>query len=112
MAIDRKSKREVRDYYAKLILSQNDCLFDPHCFSTIDPNYLIRFAVENLRWIDCAPEGASFIVAPMMDKQGTPMGGKNNENLGPNQALRQARMNRNLHPISGKPIGMRARGEF
>jgi hypothetical protein len=70
-------------------------------FTTIDPNYLIADAEWRLRWIDCAPEGANHIVAPMQDKNGVPMGGVYDENVGPCQALRDARSARGLNPFSG-----------
>lgn len=70
-------------------------------FATIDPDYLREDAAFRLRWIDCAPEGAWHLPAPLMDKTGTPMGTAWSENVGPCQALRDARAARGLNPLSG-----------
>lgn len=95
---DREAAREI---LTRKIASERKCLADPLCFTTIDPNYLIADAEWRLRWIDCAPEGANHLCAPMQDKTGTPMGTAWNENLGPNEALRDARAARGLHPLTG-----------
>lgn len=75
-------------------------------FTTIDPQYLIDDAEWRLRWIDCAPEGANHLLAPMQDKQGVPMGTAWNENVGPNEALRNARAARGLNPFSGLRVAV------
>jgi len=85
------------------IAGQKRILNDPLGFATIDPNILIADAEFRLRFIDCAPDGARHCTAPLQDKNGTPMGGVFNENLGPNRALREARIARHLNPFSGKP---------
>lgn len=77
-------------------------LADPRAFCTIDPSYLIRDAEWRLRWIDCAPDGANHIVAPLQDKTGTPMGTARDENMGPCQALRDARTAVGRNPFSGQ----------
>lgn len=59
-------------------------------------------AAWRLRWIDCAPAGANHLLAPLQDKRGVPMGGVYHENLGPSQALREARARRGLHPLTGR----------
>lgn len=87
------------------IAHQRKSLADPQPFSTIDPNYLIADAEWRLRWIDCAPEGANHLIAPMQDKSGVPMGCNWNENVGPCAALREARIARGLNPFSGQPQG-------
>jgi hypothetical protein len=83
------------------IASQNAGLGDSRYRSTIDPHFLIEDANWRLRWIDCAPEGANHQLAPLQDKQGVPCGGCWNENVGPNQSLRNARAARNLNPFGG-----------
>lgn len=70
-------------------------------FTTIEPAYLINDAIWRLRWIDCAPEGANFLLAPMQDKRGVPMGTAHSELVGPCQAVREARAARGLHPVAG-----------
>jgi hypothetical protein len=72
-------------------------------FTTIDPSYLIDDAEWKLRWIDCGPDSANYLVAPMQDKMGIPCGTCWSENVGPNEALRQARINYGLNPFSGQP---------
>lgn len=68
-----------------------------------DPYDLVPFAEWGLQWIDCAPEGANHLVAPLQDKRGIPMGGVYNENIGASRALREARAKRGLDPNSGRP---------
>jgi hypothetical protein len=98
----RFTEREAaREILTRKIEGQRRILADPNGFATVDPNYLIEDAEFRLRWIDCAPEGANHLVAPMQDKRGVPMGGVFNENLGPNRELREARIARGLHPIAG-----------
>lgn len=70
-------------------------------FTTLDPAYIIADAEWRLRWIDCAPEGANHQLAPGQDKDGVPMGGNYREDVGPCQALREARAARGLCPFSG-----------
>lgn len=98
----RQTDREAaRAYLLAKIESQERLLADPHGFSSIDPHYLIEDARWRLRWLDCAPEGARFCLAPMQDKQGVPMGGAWSENLGPCKALREAYAARGFHPLGG-----------
>lgn len=59
-------------------------------FCTYDPKAMREDAEFRLRWLDCAPEGARFVTAPLMDKQGTPLGMNNDENIGPGKAMREA----------------------
>lgn len=94
--------REARKHYAEGLLSQYKSLEDPRSFSTYSRTDLIAFYIDRLRWIECAPEGAWFIVAPMQDKHGVPCGTEFRENIGPGPALRKARIRRGLHPISGE----------
>jgi len=96
-----RSREDARELLTAKIAHERRCLADPHSFSTIDPNYIIADAEWRLRWIDCAPNGANHQVAPMQDKRGVPMGEARNENIGPCEALRNARVARGLHPISG-----------
>jgi hypothetical protein len=95
---DREAAREA---LTRKIAGERKLLADPQGFSTIDPNWLIADAEWRLRWIDCAPDGANHIVAPLQDKAGVPMGTARNENVGPGRALREARAARGLHPIAG-----------
>ena len=46
-------------------------------FCTYDPDQLADYAEWCLRWIDCAPEGANHLIAPLQGWDGTPMGGRN-----------------------------------
>lgn len=94
-------REEARVALVAKIEQERRLLADPLGFSTIDPNYIIADAEWRLRWIDCAPDSANHCVAPLQDKRGVPMGGVHNENLGPCKALREARVARGLHPISG-----------
>jgi hypothetical protein len=95
---DRETaRRKLREK----IESQQRLLADPHGFSSIDPSYLIADAEWRLRWIDCAPDGANHHLAPMQDKRGIPMGGVHREDVGPCQALRDAREARGLNPFCG-----------
>ena len=70
-------------------------------FTTYPPELIIADAEWRLRWIDCAPEGANYILAPMQDKAGVPCGGVFSELVGPGKALREAYAARGLHPICG-----------
>lgn len=96
----RMTRDEARSALVSKIAREHKHLADPRAFSTIDPNYLIRDAEFRLRWIDCAPEGARYCVAPLQDKNGVPMGGTWSENLGACKALREARTARGLHPLA------------
>lgn len=92
----------ARKHYAQGLLSQYKSLEDPHAFSTYSRTDLIAFYIERLRWIECAPEGAWFTVAPMQDKLGVPCGTTYHEDVGPGQALRKARIRIGVHPLSGQ----------
>lgn len=70
-------------------------------FTTFSPNWIIEDAEWRLRWLDCAPEGANHQLAPLQDKNGVPMGGVYNENVGPGEALRNARAAHGRNPLSG-----------
>jgi len=70
-------------------------------FSTHDPNMIVADAEWRLRWIDCAPEGANYLLAPLQDKAGVPCGSAWREDVGPNRELREAYAARGLHPIAG-----------
>lgn len=97
------SREDAREKLIAKIKHQNEILRDPHAFSTIDPHYLIDDALFRLRWIDCAPEGANHIVAPMQGKSGIPCDSYNDrEDVGPNQALREARIRHGRNPFSGE----------
>jgi len=74
-------------------------------FCTYDPNWIKQWAIWGMWWIDCAPEGANHILAPLQGKDGRPCNyPDNNENLGPNKALRAARAKRGLNPFNGAQI--------
>lgn len=94
-------RETARAFLTATIERQRRILADPRAFTNIDPNYLIEVAEFRLRWIDCAPEGANHLLAPMQDKRGVPMGGVHDENVGPGQALREARAKRGLNPFVG-----------
>jgi hypothetical protein len=85
------------------IEAEKRILADPYAFTTISPQYIIDDAEWRLRWIDCAPAGARYLLAPMQDKTGTPMGSVWDENLGPCLALREAYVARGRNPFSGLP---------
>jgi hypothetical protein len=95
-------REKARERLTVKIADERRRLADPLGFSTVDPIYLIVDAEWRLRWLDCAPEGANHIVAPMQDKRGVPMGDCWNENVGPCAALRDARRARGLDPFSGQ----------
>lgn len=104
MKPNNQTRERARENLTKKVAGQRRILADPHAFSTVDPHYLIEDAEFRLRWIDCAPEGANHQVAPLQDKDGVPMGGNYNENVGPNEALRNARSKRGLNPFSGEKV--------
>lgn len=56
------------------------------------------------RWMDCAPDGALFLIAPFMGLDGTPFVGQ--VAVGPqgryDKSLREARTARGLHPLGGR----------
>lgn len=87
-----------------------DVLADPSIplhrkpFITHDPALLVADAEWRLRWIDCAPEGANFLLAPLQDKAGVPCGDAWSENVGPGEALRSARAARGLCAFSGRRL--------
>lgn len=51
------------------------------------------------RYAHCAPAGARFIPAPLMDFQHVSCGQATSMNVGPCKALREARMARGNHPL-------------
>jgi hypothetical protein len=59
-------------------------------FTTTDPNWLIGYFEHCLRWIDCAPDGANHLVAPMQGRYGVPLGAQLNYGVGPGEAMRRA----------------------
>jgi len=74
-------------------------------FSTYPPNWIKAFHIFAMWWIDCAPEGANHLLAPLQGKSGIPNDSINdNENIGPNKALRKARAKRGLNPFNGAQI--------
>lgn len=104
-AVFNKDREQARNYLRAKIERQYRQLADPLGFSTIDPHWIIEDAEWRLRWLDCAPEGANFILAPLQDKHGVPMGGQDNENLGPSKNVREIRAARGRNPITGLPAG-------
>lgn len=98
--VDRETAREI---LFQKIAYERKRLADPRAFSTFNPNWVIEDAEWRLRWIDCAPDGARHGIAPLMDKRGIPCGGFNDENVGPCQALRDARLALGRNPFSGAP---------
>jgi hypothetical protein len=101
------SREDARRMLAAKIERARRHLADPRAFATIDPHYIIADAEWRLRWLACAPDGANHCVAPLQDKRGVPMGTAWDENVGPSQALRDARAARGLNPFSGRPGGAR-----
>ena len=79
-------------------------------FCTHDPNVIAEDAAWRLRWIDCAPEGANYLLAPMQDKAGVPCGSAWREDVGPCRELRDAYAARGLHPIAGPWFARRDAG--
>lgn len=92
----------ARKHYAEGLAREYRALEDPRSFSTFSRTDLIAFYIENLRWIECAPEGAWFTVAPMQDKQGVPCGTAYDEAMGAGRGLRNARIRAGVNPISGR----------
>jgi hypothetical protein len=97
-----KTREEARAILTTKIENQRRAAADPRSFATTPPAYLIRDAEWRLRWIDCAPEGANHQCAPLQDKNGVPCGGNYDENVGPGQALREARVRHGRNPFSGQ----------
>ena len=98
-----KTREEARSYYERNIPATLESIRRGD-FCTHDQGYLVRFMKFNQRWIDCAPEGAGFILAPLQDFAGVPCGPATDMNVGPNEALRNARAKRGLCPFSGRPL--------
>jgi len=98
----RTTDREAaRRYLVAKIAGQRRIIADPRAFTSYDPAWIIADAEQRLRWLDCAPEGARFCLAPFQDKNGVPMGSAWRENLGPCKALREAYAARGFHPLGG-----------
>lgn len=98
---DRSSDlRGARKHYAQGLLTQYESLEDPLAFCTYSRTDLIAFYIDRLRWIECAPEGAWFQVAPMMDKRGVSCGTDYSEDVGPSQGLRAALARRGRNPFT------------
>ena len=96
----RFTDRETAREYRKQEIARPDPIF-----STYDPEWIRGFHKEALKWIDCAPEGANHILAPLQGKDGRPCNvWENNENIGPNRAMREARAVRGLNPFNGDQI--------
>jgi hypothetical protein len=79
--IDPANPDEVRDYCEKGIARERLYLEDrekpPYArslFTTTSPNFIIAHLEKVLRWMDCAPKGATFYLAPLQDKDGIPCG--------------------------------------
>lgn len=89
------SREEAREILTRKVAAK------PPDFSTYPWDAIVEDARWKLRWIDCAPDGARHQAAPMQDKQGVPCGDCWDENVGPGQALREARIRRGLNPFSG-----------
>lgn len=93
---DRETARKT---LTAKVVDYTRAVSDPKHFSTTDPQFILDDAVWRLRWIDCAPNGANHLTAPLQDKTGTPTGSVFSENFGPCQNLRNARIKRGLHPF-------------
>jgi hypothetical protein len=85
------------------LMARNAAKADPK-WSTYDPALPRDHAKWVLRWIDCAPASAQFLIAPLMDKRGTPCGDVYSENIGPCKNFREARAKHGLNPITGKAV--------
>jgi hypothetical protein len=90
---DRRMNREDARHYLTAKIDHQRRRVD---FSNIDRDHLVEDATFRLRWLDCAPEGALFCVAPLQDKAGIPCGTAWSENVGPCKALREARTARGI----------------
>jgi len=87
-------REQAREYRLKEIARP-----DP-IFSTYPPEWIKDFHRQAMRWIDCAPEGANHLLAPLQGKDGRPCNAfENGENLGPNKAVRKIRAERGLNPF-------------
>lgn len=96
------TREEARAKLTAKIADQENIRDDPKRFSTYDPQAIIDDAEFRLRWIDCAPDEANHQTAILMDKDGVPLGGNYDENLGPCKGLREARASRGRHPLGGQ----------
>lgn len=65
---------------------------------------LVPYQTHVRRWMHCAPEGAIFLVAPLMGWDGTPFRSRGPQGPWGRYAkrLRQARIERGLHPLGGR----------
>lgn len=91
------NREQARAYYLRRLSAPAPL------FSNVDESHLRAFAAHCLRWIDCAPKGARFQLAPLRDKRGEPLGTCFREDVGPCKALRDAREARGLNPLTGVP---------
>ena len=90
------SREEAREYFQRMIRSPYPL------FATYDPNWLRAYWIFCNWWLDCAPDGANHLLAPMQGKSGIPNDSINDsENIGPGKFLRAARAKRGLDPICG-----------
>lgn len=83
-------REQARDILTRKIESSHKLIADPQGFSTYSPHELIRDAEFRLRWIDCAPEGANHLVAPLQGAYGVPMGASAGYEVGPGEGMRAA----------------------
>lgn len=100
---DIRDREQVRSYLDSQIARPNPT------FSTYDPEWLRGYQRKVRRWLDCAPAGAVYLIAPFTGWNGEPIDFKTGANSrdvpGPSglcsKAVREARMRHGRHPITG-----------
>lgn len=104
-----KAKLDIRDREAVRSYLEREIARPAPEFSTYDPEWIRRYQRHALSFLDCAPAGATFIVAPLAGWNGKPQNFNTGENwkeiAGPAgfacKAIREARAGRGLHPLTG-----------
>lgn len=112
MTIDATNRNEVRDYCERTIAREKLYIEDAkkpayarRLFTTTNPNFIISHCEKVLRWLNCAPEGATFYLAPLQDKDGTPCGMNTHVGIPSmmlNKLVRELRVRGGRHPLTGE----------
>lgn len=101
LRLNQYDRESVRAYYLARIESARRGK-EARDFCTWDFDEQVSWYEWRLRWLDCAPDGAHFTTAPLQGKSGIPLDGNHDcENVGPNKAVREARIRHGVHPLMG-----------
>lgn len=83
------SREQAREYLTAEVARQLRQLADPNDFCTYDRNWLLAYQRRLLRWLNCAPEGANHLVAPLQGRYGVPCGERGSYDVGPSEGMRR-----------------------